>query len=197
MFIFSDTSMNNMTQTYDFSPQAVFTNFYNRSIYYTKLGKNGLNLYKAILPQNNIGIRGELIIEDIIYPRISEDFYPGIAALVKTLNGYGLYINGNILDEIPSETSILNQLPDMQFNNNNNTERAAYMKFNPDHRGSIILSTPSGKTEIVKDAPIIGQLRFSSSGKRLIYFTLEDKKVMVKLYNIEDRTTRDITDIFY
>lgn len=196
MFSFSTLNTNNTSSKYNISPQNVFINPYNRSIYYTKLDKNGLNLYEAILPQNGIGIQTKLVIKNIVYPRFGESC-PDFIALVKTQKGYGIYVNGKILDEIPSETNILSQLPDVQFTKNDGIGSTAYMKFNPNHKGSIILSNHLDKTEVVKDAPVIGQLRFSPSGKSLMYFTLENNKVMVKLYNIKYKTTRDITDMFY
>ncbi len=196
MFFFNTPNTNNMTQKYNLSPQSVFSTTYSPSIYYTKLDRNGLNLYGFTPPQNELGINNKLIIKDVIYPRISPSSKE-IVALIKAGDGYGIYIDGKIIDYIPSRTSLLNQLPDVQFCDYNNKDIIAYMKFNPDHNGSIILSDQSKKTEIVKNAPIIGQLRFSRSGKSLMYFTFENNKVMVKLYNIEDKTTRDITDMFY
>lgn len=195
MFFFN-THTNNMIEKYNLSPQSVYSTNCSSPIYYTKLDKNGLNLYEFLPPQNKLGIKKKLIIENIIYPRINPSAKE-IVALVKTEDGYGIYIDGKIIDYIPSGASLLDQLPDVQFCDYNNKDIIAYMKFNPDHNGSIILSDQSKKTEIVKNAPIIGQLRFSRSGKNLMYFTLESNKVMVKLYNIEDKTTRDITDMFY
>ncbi len=171
-------------------------------LYYTRSGKDGIGIYKLI--EEDFKIKEEPVAANVVSAK--PDFWGRqITGLYDRGRMYGVYWTADFLNnrqvsftdglvkEIPKNNDLFGQIPDVQVAAN----LIFYTRYDEDGRGTIFTGKKNGlKTAVVKDEPIVGPLRVSRQGKKILYFTYEDEEVRVKVYDTDSEKTEDITGAF-
>lgn len=170
------------------------------NIYFTRHGRDRINAY-AIETRGGIGgVSQKFITKNFIYLR--ESFFQGgeFVTLRDGDSGFEIITKGTPLVIINKNTDFMGQIPDVQLKAVNNTFEVYYTTFNESHIGSIFSLDRSAnrQTEIVKNQPIIGPMRFSVNlnDPKLLFFTYENGEIHVKTCNVNGDGLVDITELF-
>lgn len=171
-------------------------------LYYTKKEKDSIHLYD--LHEGRSIMKDKHIARDIISAKTDLWGYDLLGYINKG-EEYAIYwvndvchepelcINDHILGTIPKNKDLLGQLPDVQAACGEDI--IAYTSYNEDHLGTLFWKRNDGKNiEIVKEAPIVGPLRLSIAGEKILFFTLEGEDLHVHIYDLLTDKVEDLTD---
>jgi len=188
-------------KVYSVKPQYALSGGINDGIFYTKLRRNGLNLYNLII-KNNITIKNKLIAKNIISMNPTSG-NNSIKGLISDKDKYAIYelkriddkrkknYEVKLINTIPKNTDILGQHPSIDGWN----YRTIYTSFKGDHNGSIIKQEYDEIREIIKDEPIVGPIRISCDGNRILFFTYETSRFHMKICDADGNNLKDISKI--
>lgn len=176
-------------------------------IYYTKLEKDGLNLYE-LSGSNRHVFSEKLLVKNYVHGnRIIND--DGLCGMYEKDNKFHIFIKNTYkdlikIDEIPKNTDLLGQVPSVLANNQWYNNIIAYTSFDENHLGQIHVKKRryDSPKVIVKDEPIIGPIKTvccdidDVRSEKVLFTTLEKGKIKIKLCDIETSEIEDITHYF-
>ncbi|WP_432662268.1 hypothetical protein R9X47_17220 [Wukongibacter baidiensis] len=199
-FNFFDRNFNkDAVRVYSVKPENNMLGAINDSIFYSRLERNGLNLYHLNI-ENNIQFKNRLIAKNILSLKntLGND---SIKGLMTVENGYGIYnlkwlkrkgkgfYEANLINSIPKNTDILGQIPSIDGWN----YRTIYTSFEENHMGSIIKQEYDEVTKIIKNKPIVGPVSISCDGNKILFFTYEDNEYHINICDKDGKNLRDIS----
>lgn len=199
-FSFSFNARQEAQSTYFKRADKLLLRAHGEDLHYTKKEENGINIYKLL--EGNYKIKDELVARNIAYAK-SDDDGRQIMGLYDNETDYGVFwafnqSNGisftdDLVDRISKNTDMFGQMPDVDAD----WETIAYTRYNDDHTGDILIGKKHGtKTQVVKNVPIVGPIRISRRGKKILFFTYEDEYMHVKVYDMDKKEIKDITGNF-
>lgn len=189
----------------------------SNEIYYTKINKGHKNLYMFKPNDFRGNILDKEIVENFVHGYIT-DLYSGIVYGLREENGrLTAFLEENLhsreiidLCTIPMNDDSLGQVPDIFVRQDHERIKSIYTSFDKNGLGSIFLksSIEDNPEVIVKDEFIVGKLSYidykeeneHSDGNRsiemILYTSIENGELKIKLVDINDKSIKDITGLF-
>lgn len=197
---FSRNENSQKQKNYLKSPKEIILDQFGDCLYYTKEERDGISIFKM---EEGRPIENR-IAKHIIMTKSSFNGHEMIG-LKDGKNTYGVFwtdhlwkmdnidITNETIDRIPKYNDYFNQIPDVQAT----YDCIVYTKYNKDKKGSIIIRERNSiMNEIIKNKPIVGPIRISELEKNILYFTYEDEKIHVKVYHLNKKKIKDLTEQF-
>ncbi|MBU5485827.1 hypothetical protein KQI86_16020 [Clostridium sp. MSJ-11] len=182
---------------------------------YISSNRGKLSLYEHDLNNNNKNyFKNKPIIEDVIYinPNNKDYIIPGLAldktsSSEKKISIFYTSLFNNIgtqtLDTIDFNMDKRGELPAVIFSQSKNKDNLIYTFYDENSKGTIRVKNLENNSykDIISKKDIFGPLRFvrhygpEKNSSFLLYLIEEDGKTKIKLYNMDEETTEDITDM--
>jgi hypothetical protein len=180
-------------------------------IYYTKSTREGITLY-SYATSNNGPYHKPITIKNFVHGKTTQ-YGSGLTGIYEDAGNFRIFIIDRFdpkleIATIPKNTDALGQVPDVYTIAYNEEYYCIYSSFDENHIGSIYLKThkDSSPKEMIKNQPIVGPIKLFQSGinidertyrfDRILFTTLENDKIHVKIYDINEDRIEDITEYF-
>jgi hypothetical protein len=190
----------------------VAVNDFDKIIYYTKFSKHGINLFSYNMHKNP-NVKDGILTKNFVHGKSVESGV-GVTGIYEEENNFKVFFVNRFnplmnVAAIPKNTDALGQVPDVYSIINNEKYYCIYSSFDENHLGSIYLKTHNDNEpkEVLKNQFIVGPIKLFQNGEpspnqsnhlfnSILFTTLEEGKTHVKIYNINNDTTEDITKFF-
>lgn len=208
--LFSNESIKKEVLYYK-NPLSIIGYTLDRIIYYTKSTREGITLY-SYTTRNNGPYHKPIIVKNFVHGKTLQ-YGSGVTGIYEADGNFRIFIIDGFnpkleIAAIPKNTNALGQVPDVYTIDYNEEYYCIYSSFDEKHNGSIYLKTHKDDSpkELVKNQPIVGPIKLFQSGvnldertyrfDRILFTTLENGKIHVKIYNINEDKIDDITEYF-
>lgn len=225
---FETNNQPNRDMTYLRKPyQIVNANTLDRTLTYTSLTANGIDLYSMDFDGMPLTLNNKPLINKVVKAQAIEDGYgfvgmnfsenPSRSSNDQALNIFMVrrnrsdYHNTLELDTIPFNTDPLGAVPSMSSTTYNEDYTLVYTSYDESHRGKLIICNYEQEPKVILEEenlfgpvsiarksipdPTIPLVKGDSRSKYILYFTLENDMVSVKICDEQGKLVKDLTNM--